>query len=305
MEYSINDICFNDSENGWAVGICTDDQPNTGIILQTINGGVNWYDLLSTDKRLSAIHFINQDNGWIVGDKIILHTSDGGQHWDINRMDGYYWSDLFFTDDNHGWIIGLHHRPGPSIDVIMRTVNGGADWDFHLFDNSSKYIKLFFTDNYHGWLVRDWQVYYSVDGGITWEEEFINSTCRFAGIFFLGKDNGWIVGENSSIVHTDQGGLVGGKEQPFITQDQQLYVRSYPNPSSGQIIFNFNLDEPSEIRLSFLNNVGQVVGVMDRSLPQGEQQVVWDAEGMPAGLYFYRFTVNEQQPANGKLVVVR
>jgi hypothetical protein len=80
----------------------------------------------------------------------------------------------------------------------------------------------------------------------------------------------------------------------------------YPNPSSDLVMFNFSLMEPSEIKLAILNNMGQAVAVMDKSFPEGEQQVIWNTEGLPAGLYFYRLIANgEQRTANGKLMVVR
>lgn len=57
---------------------------------------------------LNALHFIDEQNGWIVGQKgIILYTSDGGESW--NKIEGVTSENLFdvyFTDSNNGWAVG-------------------------------------------------------------------------------------------------------------------------------------------------------------------------------------------------------
>jgi hypothetical protein len=79
----------------------------------------------------------------------------------------------------------------------------------------------------------------------------------------------------------------------------------YPNPSSDNVFFSFTLIESSEVKLEIHNNMGQIVSVMNKSFSQGGQQVVWDAENMPTGLYFYRLIKDKQPTSTGKLMVVR
>jgi hypothetical protein len=88
---------------------------------------------------------------------------------------------------------------------------------------------------------------------------------------------------------------------------RQSAVRIYPNPSTGPFTFAFNLENPSRVNLEVMNRLGQVVEVITNEyLPQGEQQIIWYKEGLPAGIYFYRLTASGQRKqANGKLVVVR
>jgi len=99
----------------------------------------------------------------------------------------------------------------------------------------------------------------------------------------------------------------------------EIGLNVYPNPSSNHVILHFTLNESSGITLEVLNNMGQVVAVIDKSFSQGEQQVVWNAENMPTGLYFFRLTANgdpcflrdkqrsllSQGQATGKWMVVR
>jgi len=47
----------------------------------------------------------------------------------------------------------------------------------------------------------------------------------------------------------------------------------------------------------------EVAVVLDEDLPAGERTVKWDAEAMPAGIYFYRLSTNKcQRLTCGKLV---
>ncbi len=94
-------------------------------------------------------------------------------------------------------------------------------------------------------------------------------------------------------------------------------IRIYPNPSASQIVLTFTLNEPSRIKLEVLNAMGQVVAVIEKSYPYGEQQITWNIENLPAGLYFYRLTTNVERQigvklrslpggtGSGKLMIVR
>jgi hypothetical protein len=133
------------------------------------------------------------------------------------------------------------------------------------------------------------------------------STCAVQSICdYLANPNGtvFISGNASGCISQEEVEVacetIGLDE---IISDMGLNV--YPNPSSNHMIFHFILNESSGITLEVLNNMGQVVAIIDKSLSQGEQQVVWDAENMPAGLYFYRLIIDKQPTSTGKLIVVR
>jgi hypothetical protein len=83
-------------------------------------------------------------------------------------------------------------------------------------------------------------------------------------------------------------------------------IRIYPNPSASQIVLTFTLNEPSRIQLEVLNAMGQLVAVIEKSYTYGEQQITWNIESLPAGLYFYRLTaIPACGGTSGKLMVVR
>jgi flagellar hook assembly protein FlgD len=76
----------------------------------------------------------------------------------------------------------------------------------------------------------------------------------------------------------------------------QFAVRSYPNPFVGFTTLEYELEHSANVNLSIYNYLGQQVVVLaDGKQAAGRQQVRWDAEGIPAGIYFYRLAVSGQR----------
>jgi hypothetical protein len=70
---------------------------------------------------------------------------------------------------------------------------------------------------------------------------------------------------------------------------------AWPNPFTSYISFNYTLDNPSKVILSVFNNFGLVVAEPVNEFQQhGEQKVNWNAEGLPAGIYYCRLLAGEQ-----------
>lgn len=79
----------------------------------------------------------------------------------------------------------------------------------------------------------------------------------------------------------------------------------FPNPSYDQFNISFTLEQTAIVNLEIINKLGRVVTVVfDGTMIQGEHRVIWNAEEMPSGIYFYRFTTGGQSSI-GKMVVVR
>jgi photosystem II stability/assembly factor-like uncharacterized protein len=96
---TISDIYFYDSTHGWAVG--------ASDILYYNNS--TWAQLNNTSAYpLYAVFFLNQNEGWIVGDGgTILHSTDGGATW-TNQSSGTNVTlrDVFFTSSTNGYAVG-------------------------------------------------------------------------------------------------------------------------------------------------------------------------------------------------------
>jgi len=90
-----------------------------------------------------------------------------------------------------------------------------------------------------------------------------------------------------------------------INEISALYgIKTQPNPFSTSTTLSYELKQPQKVSLSIYNHLGQIVYQIQENQPQGKQQLVWNAEVYPDGIYYYKLQVGEKV-ANGKMVKVR
>jgi len=80
-------------------------------------------------------------------------------------------------------------------------------------------------------------------------------------------------------------------------------IKVYPNPFTTSTIIEYELNQPSEVTISIYNHFGELVKVMRQKQPAGQQQVVWDAEGLPAGVYYFRLEAGESIVKGGLIKI--
>ncbi len=67
----------------------------------------------------------------------------------------------------------------------------------------------------------------------------------------------------------------------------------HPNPFSNTITIEFELKQPEIITITIYNHLGQKVEGNGKKTIHGKQQIEWNAEGLPAGVYFCALKTNE------------
>jgi hypothetical protein len=73
-----------------------------------------------------------------------------------------------------------------------------------------------------------------------------------------------------------------------VPESFELY-QNYPNPFNPSTVISFRLPVSSRVTLKLHNVLGQEVATLVDELKQtGEYKVVWNAAGVPSGVYFYR-----------------
>jgi len=77
-----------------------------------------------------------------------------------------------------------------------------------------------------------------------------------------------------------------------------------PNPFTTSTTLSYTLDKPSTVTISIFNPQGQLIEKIELEQTKGEQQVQWDAEGLPAGIYYFRIQAGVQY-GSGKLILLR
>ena len=106
-----------------------------------------------------------------------------------------------------------------------------------------------------------------------------------------------ITGDDGSTTHTydvtmevrrpPRGGLVA--KAGVGVPEEFVLAQNFPNPFNPETSIEFGLPEDTKVRLRVYNMLGQVVGdLVDENLDAGYYSISWDANELPAGVYFYR-----------------
>jgi len=85
---------------------------------------------------------------------------------------------------------------------------------------------------------------------------------------------------------------------------ENIKILIYPNPFSTSTTIEYQLDQPSDVTLTIFNHLGEQVELIRHHQQSGKQQITWNAEGLPPGMYFYTIQAGDQV-ATGKMVLVR
>jgi len=249
--FGLKSVCFSDTI-GWAVG------ENGVIIKYTPQNG--WRIIPPvTDLTLNKI--VSVDNVvWISGgylnrddsETIFLKSTDYGQTWIKDETIPYLVNDMYFFDQNRGWAVG---RNSDYNGVILKTTNGGDDWETVVDDLICPLNSIAIKDNY-GWAVGDCGfVLRNTDAGIT-----------------------WIDGENN-------------ETQPV----EFMLEQNYPNPFNPGTIIGWQLPEGSKVTLKIYDVLGnEVTTLINEYKPAGRYEVEFNPVSaighLASGIYFYRLT---------------
>jgi photosystem II stability/assembly factor-like uncharacterized protein len=161
------------------------------------------------DAGIHAIQFIDQSEGWAVGDDgVIWHSIDGGKTWERQKS-GTRASlrGVHFQTPYTGWAVGrIETSAGGSVGVMLRTTDGGLKWD-EVGTNVLPGLHgvQFFSEKY-GFVCGDGSaafasgMFTTTDGGVTWKpvSGMKLASCR-AAAFFAPTRNGIVAGAWSQL----------------------------------------------------------------------------------------------------------
>ena len=74
-----------------------------------------------------------------------------------------------------------------------------------------------------------------------------------------------------------------------------------PNPFTLTTTLTYTLDKPSSVTIAIFNPQGQLIEKIEQKQTKGKQRVQWNAEGLPAGMYYFRIQTGEMV-GGGKMV---
>jgi len=312
--FYLNDVYFPDSLNGWAVGDAHVYVGIWGTLLHSIDGGETWVKQDSippysfpTSLPLRGVHFIDPDNGWVVGGSMapssgyiycfIMNTNDGGITWEeqINYSNIHSpLNSVCFTDNNNGWAIGGLTQAWPGYEsIILHTINGGDTWEEQICGITEVWKSVCFTDAETGWIVGGSTILHTTDGGYTWEEQPSGTTEGLNSVCFTDPENGWIVGDTGTILHTDNGGIV--QIPNYQKPDSKIHLQNYPNPFSTSTIIEYELSEPGTAEIKIYNQTGQLIKEVEKGEGRiGKNYYTLQTNNLPSGIYLIRLQIGKE-----------
>lgn len=146
-----------------------------GMILKTIDGGLNWYVTQNSSTQSSdyyTVFFVNQNVGYSTKDSNSLYkTTDAGETWIQISSIGQAIYDFHFLDENNGFATGDH-------GATYKTTNGGITWDQIFFQNglifNTSMYGVYFQDNNIGFATgARGRIIKTINGGTTWSQHSI------------------------------------------------------------------------------------------------------------------------------------
>ena len=113
--------------------------------------GTGFTSQIAPGGTFNDIHFINNQEGWVVGDGgIIGHTTNGGAAWitqtnpDTQNRSLY---GVFFLDSNKGWAVGFN-------GIILHTIDAGTTWTIVETGLTTAFLRgVQFTSTTNGYIV--------------------------------------------------------------------------------------------------------------------------------------------------------
>ncbi len=128
-DIEIVDFQFPSTSHGIAVGVI--DQGNRGkpVALSTSDGGAHWQTAPLKETPLS-VFFLNENVGWIAGEKNLWRTEDSGRTWTKLPGDSCRPSRVYFLTEKDGW--ALCNQVGtpndPKKPLAVETHDGAQTW---------------------------------------------------------------------------------------------------------------------------------------------------------------------------------
>lgn len=184
---------------------------NEGYVLdvhnltKTNNGGVSWQPVLTTTTSSYSAMSCTDPNTIYVGstEGHVMKSSDGGISWNyIFDKAGESVMSMNFINNSTGWV--------SCKNFILRTYNGGSDWDT-LYTGFGSGGAIAFSSDGHGCMVDGRRMLRTENGGSIWQlitkGDTQTYTANFKDLCFVNSETGFVVNSDAGcILKTTDGG---------------------------------------------------------------------------------------------------
>jgi photosystem II stability/assembly factor-like uncharacterized protein len=175
-----------------------------------------------TTYKLSAMSFINPNNGFICGyQSTIIKTTNGGNNWIPVTAPLNNYLDIFMVSENIVIAGGI-------VPQLIRTTNAGLNWTII---DTGHVSSMQFINSQTGWIAST-KVLKTTNGGLNWTRYNLYNNRMPYGVYFSDSQTGYAYGEVSETPwhysHFVQKSVNGGANWSEV-----LYI-----PNMGTTIFH-------------------------------------------------------------------
>ena len=287
------------TENDW------DYRKNAGVVLRIYDTLRMWYTGIYSDWSAFSLGYAWSLDGisWQLNEEPVLEgASFPVMHYVGTTFHMYYTSgwnediDYATSEDGFTWVKSTENNP-----VIERGAPGtwNDEWvtpgglimnndTLHMFfdgrdgttNNYYKRTGYAWSVDFINWTVNDDYVFDVVAGG--WESEGVGAGTI---LFEDDKYKMWYTGDDTST-----GAAIGYAEIEIISSVYESNivkeVSTHPNPFTTSTTIAYELQQPSTVQITIYDYLGKQLEVIQQNQSAGKQQVVWNAEGLPNGVYY-------------------
>lgn len=196
---------------------------------------------LNTLAWLHDVYFLNEKSGWIAGSNgTLFATSDGGKTWKKEKTateDNI--RQVYFSNEFTGWLLcerNIFNRGANSSSYILKTTNGGIDWEKQEFEEikRERIVKLFFNSENQGFAIGESGAFYALrETEEKWKRQISPVKYLLLDGTFTDTKNGIIVGASGSIFFTEDSGATWKPSSIFGQPKAKFNSVYFLDPKNG------------------------------------------------------------------------
>jgi photosystem II stability/assembly factor-like uncharacterized protein len=273
-------------------------------LIKTTNAGATFESINLSNYASSCIgvYFLNKDTGFVGGvsnipseGSVILYTTNGGgsftKVYTSNVQPEHVWYILQFNEDIF-YASVQHFSPNKMYYVI--STNGGMNWTRSEIPGSNQYAEaIAFVDNMSkGFLTSGAGngMYVTSNGGTNWT--YTNFGQRIHSMFVVNDTTIYACGMR---IYKYTSEIVGIQNYTStVPEDFQILYQNYPNPFNPITTIKFYLKLSTHVKMRVYDVKGELIStLLNENRNSGTHEVIWNADEIPSGIYFYSIMTDE------------
>lgn len=222
--------------------------------------------------------------------------------------------DIIQTSDNNYVILcKAYNESNSSTDVCLLKIDDsgevlwqkyfggdGTEGARHLIENDNG--DLVFCGNTKPFLEdrQTWVVKTDADGNVIWDEVLEDNNystsihiCEYAPSKYI--ISGYHMTDNNGVMRNQAYIAILDKSPTSINSNMEdnFSVGLFPNPMTEKCTINYKLDKDAFVKIDLMNSQGNLIkNILNSKQQAGNQDIVFTNEGFGAGVYFLRFSIN-------------